>query len=156
MNRNLDNLELEIERDLARLGPRLDVAPLPRERIDALSHRLVSEAVRRRAVRRLFGFRAVGLSGAAAVLLATAFGWLHTQPAVQTLDGPTLDGATLADAERAVDDWMSAAAGSSDLISSAVQRPWTAPESSSDATADDAVESFIESFDRIAVMTGAS
>lgn len=151
MNRNLDNLELEIERDLARLGPRLDVAPLSRERIDALSRRLVSEAGRRRAVRRLFGFRAVGLSGAAAVLLATAFGWLHTQPAVQTLDG-----ASLADAERAVDDWMSAAAGSSDLISSAVQRPWTAPESSSDATADDAVESFIESFDRIAVMTGAS
>lgn len=151
MNRNLDNLELEIERDLARLGPRLDVAPLSRERIDALSRRLVSEAGRRRAVRRLFGFRAVGLSGAAAVLLATAFGWLHTQPAVQTLDG-----ASLADAERAVDDWMSAAAGSSDLISSAVQRPWTAPESNSDATADDAVESFIESFDRIAVMTGAS
>lgn len=151
MNRDLDNLELEVERDLARLGPRLDVAPLARERIDAISRLVVREAARRRAVRRLFGFRTVGFSGAAAVLLATAFGWLHTQPAVQPLDG-----ATLADAEQAVDDWMSAATGSSDLISSAVQRPWTAQESSADAAADDAVESFIESFDRIAVMTGAS
>lgn len=148
MSEELKNLELEIERDLARFGPRLDVAPLSRERIQAMTLAVTSEVARVRAVRRLFGLRTGAFGGAAAILLAFAVGWIQNPPAA------SIEEPTVAAADQFVDDWMSAVAGSSEQLSAVVQRSWSADESSSDSSGEDAVDSFLESFERIETMTG--
>lgn len=149
MTDDLKTLELEIERELARLGPRLAVVPSPRERICALTSAVVAEAARMRAMRRLFGLRLAGLGGAAAILLALAFGMFPNAPAA------SVNGPSVTEADQFVDDWMSAVSGSSEQLSAVVQRSWTSDESNADAAGEDAVDSFLESFERIESMTGA-
>lgn len=151
MNHDWKQLEFEIDRDLAQFGRRMDVAPPGRDRIESISRAVADEARRIRAAHRLFGWRSVGLSAAAAVLLAVGFGWLQSRPSPVVADEPTL-----AEAEQMVDDWVSAAAGSADRLSVVVQGAWTPDEGGFDPSGEDAVDRFIESFERIEIMTGAS